>query len=44
MPEEVLDDRQERWLGPVRSVMARGMFVLNRIMMRVPLVGVRWTI
>jgi long-chain acyl-CoA synthetase len=38
-PEEVLDDRQRRWLkplGPARSAMARSMFVLNRIMMRVP--------
>jgi len=34
-PEEVLDDRQKRWLkplGPVGSAMARGMFVLNRMM------------
>jgi hypothetical protein len=44
MPEEVLDDRQKRWLTPLRSAMARGMFVLHRIMMRVPLVGVRWTV
>jgi long-chain acyl-CoA synthetase len=38
-PEEVLDDRQKRWLeplGPARSAMARGMFVLNRMMMRGP--------
>ena len=36
-PEEVLDYRQKRWLkplGPARSAMARGMFVLNRMMMR----------
>jgi long-chain acyl-CoA synthetase len=38
-PEDVLDDRQLRWLkplGPGRSAMARSMFVLNRIMMRGP--------
>jgi long-chain acyl-CoA synthetase len=38
-PEEVLDDRQRRWLkplGPARSVLARNMFFLNRIMMRGP--------
>jgi acyl carrier protein len=38
-PEEVLDDRQLRCLkplGPARSVMARSMFLLNRIVMRVP--------
>src|SRR5215208_4335195 len=38
-PEEVLDDRQKRWLeplGPARSAMARGMFALNRMMMRGP--------
>src|SRR5829696_7399952 len=38
-PEEVLDDRQKRWLeplGPARSAMARGMFALNRMMMRRP--------
>jgi long-chain acyl-CoA synthetase len=38
-PEEVLDDRQRRWLkplGPARSAMARSMFALNRIMMRGP--------
>src|SRR5215218_1267577 len=38
-PEEVLDDRQKRWLkplGPARSAMARSMFVLNRMMMRGP--------
>jgi long-chain acyl-CoA synthetase len=36
-PEEVLDDRQKRWLkplGPARSAAARGMFFLNRMMMR----------
>jgi long-chain acyl-CoA synthetase len=34
-PEEVLDDWQKRWLkplGPAGSAMARGMFVLNRMM------------
>jgi hypothetical protein len=36
MPEEVLDDRQKRWLTPLGPA--------HRIMMRVPLVGVRWTI
>ncbi|MDQ3252249.1 MAG: AMP-binding protein [Actinomycetota bacterium] len=38
-PEELLDDRQLRWLkplGPVGSAMARGMFALNRMMMRGP--------
>jgi len=38
-PEEVLDDRQRRWLkplGPVGSAMARSMFVLNRMLMRGP--------
>ena len=38
-PEEVLDDRQKRWLkplGPARSAMARSMFVLNRMLMRGP--------
>jgi long-chain acyl-CoA synthetase len=38
-PEEVLDDRQRRWLkplGPVRSALARSMFALNRIMMKGP--------
>jgi len=38
-PEDVLDDRQLRWLkplGPGRSAMARSMFLLNRIAMRVP--------
>ena len=36
-PEEVLDDRQLRWLkplGPAASVVARGMFLLNRAIMR----------
>jgi long-chain acyl-CoA synthetase len=36
-PEEVLDDRQRRWLeplGPVASVVARGMFALDRAIMR----------
>jgi long-chain acyl-CoA synthetase len=38
-PEEVLDDRQKRWLnplGPAGSAMARSLFALNRIMMRGP--------
>jgi long-chain acyl-CoA synthetase len=38
-PEEVLADRQKRWLkplGPARSAMARSMFFLNRMMMRGP--------
>ena len=38
-PEEVLDDRQRRWLkplGPVRSSLARSIFVFNRIVMRWP--------
>jgi long-chain acyl-CoA synthetase len=38
-PEEVLDDRQKQWLeplGPAGSAMARGMFALNRMMMRGP--------
>jgi long-chain acyl-CoA synthetase len=38
-PEEVLDDRQKRWLKPLdpaRSAAARGMFFLNRMIMRVP--------
>jgi long-chain acyl-CoA synthetase len=36
-PEEVLDDQQKRWLkplGPVMSVMAWGLFVLDRMLMR----------
>jgi long-chain acyl-CoA synthetase len=36
-PEEVLDDRQLRWLKPLgtaASVVARGMFLLNRAIMR----------
>ncbi len=36
-PEGVLDDRQKRWLnplGPVASTVARGMFALNRVVMR----------
>jgi long-chain acyl-CoA synthetase len=36
-PEEFLDDRQKRWLkplGPAASVVARGMFALNRTIMR----------
>src|SRR5215203_5565966 len=38
-PEEVLDERQKRWLktlDPARSAAARGMFFLNRMMMRGP--------
>jgi long-chain acyl-CoA synthetase len=38
-PEEIIDYRQKRWLkplGPVRSGVARGMFFLNRMMMRGP--------
>jgi long-chain acyl-CoA synthetase len=35
-PEEVLDDRQKQWLEPAGSAMARGMFALNRMMMRGP--------
>jgi long-chain acyl-CoA synthetase len=38
-PEEVLDYRQKRWLKPLGSagsVMARSMFVLNRMLMRGP--------
>jgi long-subunit acyl-CoA synthetase (AMP-forming)/1-acyl-sn-glycerol-3-phosphate acyltransferase len=38
-PEEVLDDRQKWWLeplGPASSAMARGMFALDRMMMRGP--------
>jgi long-chain acyl-CoA synthetase len=38
-PEKVLDDRQKRWLKPLdpaRSAAARGMFFLNRMIMRVP--------
>jgi long-chain acyl-CoA synthetase len=37
LPEEVLDDRQRRWLkplGPASSVLAWGMFALNRAIMR----------
>ncbi len=36
-PEEVLDDQQKRWLeplGPVMSAIARGLFVLDRMIMR----------
>jgi long-chain acyl-CoA synthetase len=36
-PEGVLDERQKRWLdppGPVASTVARGMFALNRVVMR----------
>jgi long-chain acyl-CoA synthetase len=36
-PEEVLDDRQKRWLrplGPAASMVARGMFVLNGMAMK----------
>lgn len=36
-PEEVLDDRQKRWLkplGPVTSTLSRSMFALNRVLMR----------
>jgi len=38
-PEEVLNDRQKRWLtplGPVASAVAGGMFALNRMVMRGP--------
>jgi long-chain acyl-CoA synthetase len=38
-PEEVLSDKQKRWLepmGPVASVAARGMFALNRAIARRP--------
>ncbi|HEX5700533.1 MAG TPA: AMP-binding protein, partial [Rubrobacter sp.] len=38
-PEEVLDDRQRRWLrplGPVRATLARSMFFLNRKVMQGP--------
>ncbi|HEX6711292.1 MAG TPA: AMP-binding protein [Rubrobacter sp.] len=38
-PEEVLDDRQKRWLtplGPATSAVARGIFALNRVIMRGP--------
>ena len=36
-PEGILDDRQMRWLrplGPARSAVARGMFFVNRMLMR----------
>jgi long-chain acyl-CoA synthetase len=36
-PEEVLDERQKRWLeplGPVKSTIARGLFLVNRALMR----------
>ena len=39
-PEEVLEDRQKRWLkplGPAGSAMAKGMFALNRMLIRGPL-------
>jgi long-chain acyl-CoA synthetase len=38
-PEEVLDEDQKRWLeplGPGMSVLARGLFLLNRALMRGP--------
>src|SRR5215210_2653605 len=38
-PEEVLEERQKRWLKPLdpaRSTAAKGMFFLNRMMMRGP--------
>src|SRR5215213_1843398 len=38
-PEEILDDRQKRWLKPLdpaRSAVATGMFFLNRMIMRGP--------
>jgi long-chain acyl-CoA synthetase len=38
-PEEVLDEDQKRWLeplGPGKSVLARGLFLLNRALMRGP--------
>ncbi len=38
-PEEVLDEDQKRWLEPLRpgkSVLARGLFLLNRALMRGP--------
>src|SRR5918998_1631027 len=38
-PEEVLDEDQKRWLeplGPGESVLARGLFLLNRALMRGP--------
>jgi long-chain acyl-CoA synthetase len=38
-PEEILDERQKRWLKPLAaagSAAARGMFALNRILMRGP--------
>ncbi|HEX2740269.1 MAG TPA: AMP-binding protein [Rubrobacter sp.] len=38
-PEEVLNDRQKRWLaplGPAASALAGGMFTLNRMLMRGP--------
>ena len=36
-PEEVLDERQKRWLeplGPVQSVVARALFLVNRALVR----------
>lgn len=42
-PEEVLSDEQKRWLeppGPLMPVMARGLFLFNRVLMRV-LFGLR---
>lgn len=36
-PEEILSERQQRWLqpyGPVRSVVSRGMYGLNRLLVR----------
>jgi long-chain acyl-CoA synthetase len=38
-PEEVLDEDQKRWLEPLgsgKSVLARGLFLLNRALMRGP--------
>ena len=38
-PEEVLDEDQKRWLeplGPGKSILARGLFLLNRALMRGP--------
>ncbi|MFN2367155.1 MAG: AMP-binding protein [Desulfurivibrionaceae bacterium] len=37
-PEAVLDDEQKRWLqslGPVMSLMRRGMYYLNRLLMKI---------
>src|ERR687894_260257 len=38
-PEEVLDEDQKRWLeplGPGKSILARGLFLLNRALLRGP--------